>query len=607
MKRNIVILLVWSIFALAGCKDFLVQEPLASFTDDDFWTSETSVRAFAMGYYADRFPGFGNNDSGGSMSIRETLNDDYTNLTLPGFASQPTNKGGSWNSYFSQIRKDNIFVDRVSKMKFSDDLTSKHWIGIARFFRAFDYVNFVFDFGDVPYYDHPLADTDNDLYRPRDPRTFVLDKVLEDFNYAAQNVKTDDPLSGPNGLVVNKDVVNAFFSRFMLYVGTQIKYDPSATAADRAKATVYLQAAKDAASRVISSGRYSLADNYQKICSTIDIGATPSVKKEMILYRVYDTGQVTHAIASGNNTNTIQGNAAPKDLIDSYLCTNGMPVQTTAGVNLVYSGDQSATNQFKNRDPRLSSTFRSDRFYLQYIETGYASTGFSCWKFLDDATKDQTFAFQSFNITDAPIVRLGEVLLNYIEAAVELADVGAYAVTQNDVDITINALRKRAGFAAATRLPDMKIIGGLPAVGTTVYDDAQRDPSVSSLIWEVRRERRVELVYEGFRQNDLRRWRKIDYCNTEKNPTKNLGAWITKSTVTKGLILADINGNVTSAGNSATGSGYLKVSQSVRNAANGNVLDRAYLACVPIYEIDFYKKSGVTLTQNPGWPQGSGQ
>jgi starch-binding outer membrane protein, SusD/RagB family len=605
--KNKLLILFFSMVLISGCEDFLVKEPLASFTDEDFWTSESSVRAFAFGYYADRFPGFGNNDSGGSMSIRENLNDDYTNISLPGFASQPTNKGGLWDSFFSKIRKDNIFVDRVSNMKFNDELTAKHWIGIARFFRALDYSDFVFAFGDVPYYDRPLVDSDTDLYKTRDAASFVMDKVLEDFTYAAQNVKVDDLLTGPRGLVITKDVVDAFMSRQMLFAGTKIKYTPGTSATDRTKAGSYLQAAMDAAGRVISSGRYSVADSYQKLCSTIDITATANVKKEMILYRTYETGQVTHAIASGNNINTAQGYAAPKDVIDSYLCKNGLPINTTAGVNPTYTGDKTVADQMKDRDPRLANTFRTDRFYLQYVETGYATTGFNCWKFLDEATKDQAYAVQSFNITDAPVIRLGEVLMNYIEAAAELSDMGLYTVTQTDLDKTINALRKRTGFTTATRLPDMKIIGGLPAVGTTIYDDADRDQSVPSCIWEVRRERRVELIYEGFRLDDLKRWRKIDYTNTELYPKKNLGAWITKSTVTKALILSDINGNVTSAGNVTSGSGYLKVSQTVRNATNGNVLDRDYLECVPIYEIDFYKRSGVTLTQNPGWPQGTGQ
>jgi hypothetical protein len=147
----------------------------------------------------------------------------------------------------------------------------------------------------------------------------------------------------------------------------------------------------------------------------------------------------------------------------------------------------------------------------------------------------------------------------------------------------------------------MKIIGGLPAIGSTVYEDADRDPSVPSFIWEVRRERRAELIYEGFRFHDILRWRKVNYANTELYPKKNLGAWITKSAVTKALILADINGNVTSAGNVATGSGYLKVSQTVRNAVNGYVLDRDYLQSIPTYQIDFYKRNNSILTQNPNW------
>jgi hypothetical protein len=192
-------------------------------------------------------------------------------------------------------------------------------------------------------------------------------------------------------------------------------------------------------------------------------------------------------------------------------------------------------------------------------------------------------------------------MMNYIEAAAELADMGVYTVVQSDLDRTINALRKRAGYAAASRLPDMKIIGNLPAIGSTVYEDADRDPSVPSFIWEVRRERRMELLYEGFRLHDIKRWRKIQYANTELYPKKNLGAWITKNSVTKALILADINGNVTSAANVTTGSGYLKVSQTPRNATNGYVLDRNYLESVPLYQIDFYKRNGANLTQNPDW------
>ena len=48
------------------------------------------------------------------------------------------------------------------------------------------------------------------------------------------------------------------------------------------------------------------------------------------------------------------------------------------------------------------------------------------------------------NTTDAPIMKLNEVLLNYLEAAAELNDMGAYTLSQKDLDITINEIRKRA-------------------------------------------------------------------------------------------------------------------------------------------------------------------
>lgn len=603
MKKYMILLAMLAGTGLAGCEDFLTKEPLASFTDDNFWVSEANVRGFAFGYYADRFPGFGNNDSGGVMSIRQALNDDFTNINLPGFNAQPTNKGGLWGTYFSDIRKDNIFVDRVARVPFDDQETANHWMGIARFFRAFDYSLFAFSFGDVPYYDHELTITSPDLFKTQDDVTYVMDRVLEDYEYAAQNVFISDTRTGPDKQVVTRDVVDAFFSRHMLMMGTKLKYDPDTTPEQMERVAVYLQAAKDAAWRVISSGRHKLASNYQKLCSTVDISSTADVKQEMILFRVYDTGLVTHAIMSGNRETTAQAYSAPKDLIDTYLCTNGLPINPKDGPNTVYLGDKSAEAQMSNRDPRLTATFRP-KFYVQYEETGYAHTGFKCWKFLDEATQYETTGSQSFNITDAPIIRLGEVMLNYIEAAAELEDMGLYTVTQDDVDATINALRQRAGYASDQRLPDLKIIGGQPAIGPVTYDDADRDPDVPPFIWEVRRERRVELVYEGFRLNDLKRWRKIDYTNTELYPKKNLGAYITKTSATKSLVLADISGNVISDSNEM-GSGYLKVSQTPRNAANGYVLDRNYWECLPIYEIDYYERNGSHLTQNPGWPQGS--
>ena len=179
---------------------------------------------------------------------------------------------------------------------------------------------------------------------------------------------------------------------------------------------------------------------------------------------------------------------------------------------------------------------------------------------------------------------------------------GKYTVTQEDVDATINKLRTRASFGG--KLAKLQIIGGQPAVNGVVFDDADRDPDVPSFLWEIRRERRVELVYQGFRLNDLKRWRKIHYLNSDLYPKKTIGCWLKKSDQYKNLILCDENGIVISNAGNAKGEGYIKVSMTPRNADNGYVLDRNYWDCIPLYEIDYYERNGSHLEQNPGWPQG---
>ena len=80
-------------------------------------------------------------------------------------------------------------------------------------------------------------------------------------------------------------------------------------------------------------------------------------------------------------------------------------------------------------------------------------------------------------MTDAPIVRLGEVMVNYIEAAVELSETGGTAVTQADFDKTINKLRIRT--FGGKRLPNVTLSGNSLSVNGTVIDDPDRDPTVS--------------------------------------------------------------------------------------------------------------------------------
>ena len=140
-------------------------------------------------------------------------------------------------------------------------------------------------------------------------------------------------------------------------------------------------------------------------------------------------------------------------------------------------------------------------------------------------------------------------------------------------------------------MPDLQVMGDQPAVNGNTYDDPNRDPEVSPIIWEIRRERRVELMMEGFRNDDLRRWGKLEYLDMVENPDINRGAWISKSDYEEELeSLTLTEGN----------EGYI-IPATAETAIRQFTDPRVYLDPIPLDQITLYKDQGVTLEQNPGW------
>ena len=126
-------------------------------------------------------------------------------------------------------------------------------------------------------------------------------------------------------------------------------------------------------------------------------------------------------------------------------------------------------------------------------------------------------------MTGYPVLRYAEVLLNWIEAKAELATLGGTEVSQSDIDISINQIRKRpvaeeAKALGVTMTAEMKL-DALP-------QDPHRDPTVPALLWEIRRERRMEFAFEFSRIIDLRRWKKLEYMDTDKNEDLLIGTWV---------------------------------------------------------------------------------
>ncbi|GGK89488.1 RagB/SusD family nutrient uptake outer membrane protein [Rufibacter glacialis] len=570
MKIRIASILFFAL-TLFSCEDFLETPPIDQLRDETYWVNEASVRTFSYGFYSAYFTGYGSGNTWGRYFTGQALNDDFAPTTPVQFTPNAVPaSGGGWT--FTWVRKANIFINRVQTVPMSQEAIN-HWRGIGRFFRGLEYSDLVKSFGDVPWYSNSLLETDIDqLYKPRDRRTLVMDSVLADFKYAVENVRLTN---GQKGQTVNRDVILAYMSRVFLFEGTWQKYHHN----NSAKAAEYLAASKWAANEVIKSGRYRLG-NYREVFNSLNLAGNP----EVILYREYAPGVLTHALNSYNNKEPQTGPS--KDLIDSYLGKDGLPIK----VSTVYQGDKGITKVMANRDPRITQTFVSDQLRLNGIAGNYSTTGIATHKFLNEEIKDLPEGSLSGGYADAPVIRFGEVLMNYAEAVTELATVGGPEVTQGDLDISINVLRSRPGI----NIPKLEVKGGQPAINGQTYDDPDRDPSVPAFIWEIRRERRIELVFEGFRLDDLKRWKKLEYTNTITNPEINMGAWIRKADYPKlsTSVVVDKDQN--------DPEGYITPAWTAATQRT-NTDPKYYLSPLPLDQIVLYKEKGVTLTQNPGW------
>jgi len=589
-KINILIVFIITLL-LAGCEDFLTRDPLDSITDTpQFWNNEENIRTYTVGLYDQYFEGWRSSWSRTDWYSETNIADwnDNNAQNAATFFTRVTPATDATNWRFINLRRVNILIDRASNSDLPDE-AKNHWVGVGRFLRALEYHKLVSKYGDVPWFDAPLESNDMDqLYKQRDPRVTVMDNVAADLEFANNNIRQSD---GTAGLTINRSVALAFTSKVMLFEGTWQKYRENNTA----KATEYLKIAKDAAAQVMSSNKYSLTPNFKDLTTSISLAGNP----EIILYREYEEGVLMHSLMSFQNTE-FQGNSPSRSLIDNYLSANGLPIYQDE--NDLFKGDKWFFDEIADRDPRLHAIIDTDGLRLEGVATVYAASGYFTNKFVNESLIDKPGGMSNTNITDAPIMKLNEVLMNYIEAAVELADMGAYTLTQNDFDISINKLRSRP----STDMPHVTLTGNTLSVGGIIVSDPERDADVSPLIWEVRRERRSELAYEGNRFNDIRRWGKLEYADMVINPKVNLGAWVDKPRYVEWyneefspavpLTIEDLDNIRLDRPGDA---GYIKPIST--EALMRTYSEKDYLYPIPTDQITLYQTKGVTLTQNPGW------
>lgn len=589
MKINLNILSAGLLLATAvsfsSCDDFLTRDPQDTVTDvPSFWNNEENLRTSFLDYYTYFFPGYRSGwnraDNFAETNVADWTDDNAQEVATLFTKVAPTTDADNWD--FEKIRNMNLLLSRIQSSSLGEE-AKNHWSGVARLFRAMEYAKLVQKFGDVPYYDAVVGSTDNEqLYRARDPRTTVMDKVNEDLAFACANIRVND---GTKGLTVNRAVAQGFASRIMLFEGTWQRYHANNTA----KAAEYLKAAKDYAAALMQTNAYSIAPSYKSLTTSEDLAGNP----EIIMYRSYVENVVMHSLMSFQNTEH-EMSSPSRSFVDAFLTKNGLPIHQAG--NTDYKGKEYA-KEIQNRDPRLADNIDEESgLRLNGVAAVYAASGYYANRYVNKDLINKPGGMSSTNTTDAPVMKLNEVMLNYIEAAAELADLGQYTLTQADFDKTINAIRDRQ----STQMPHVTLAGNALKVNGVEINDPDRDATVKPIIWEIRRERRVELAYEGLRFNDLRRWGKLEYADMTKNKKLNMGAWINKADYPENaealakITLCDENGKIVT-GNE----GYI---MPITEVAKMRVMaDKDYLYPIPVDQITMYENHGFKLTQNPGW------
>ncbi|MFD1771777.1 RagB/SusD family nutrient uptake outer membrane protein [Sphingobacterium suaedae] len=533
--KNITYIFLGLTLAFSGCKDLLDRPELTKIEDSEgtFWRNENDLRLFANDFYTNYFVGYNSGyatayapltgfnfsddltGQGAQVSLLGSIPTDAGGTSMTNTALRTTeilraeHPGPKWNFYW--VRKANIMIDRLenfSKASLTEE-EFNHWSAVARFFRGYEYSRLVSNFGDVPYFDKPFEANDFDqMYKSRDERGEVMDRVFADFQFVLQNMREGDGVG-----YVNRFAAAALISNLMLFEGSWQHYH----GLDAARAKKYLEMARDAAQYVMDSGKWSFTADFKSLFASDNLAGNP----EVIFYRSYDDGlAVRHAVGSYSNGTEGQPRSANLKLLKAFICKDGKVWQNSS-----VSDAESfrLKNLVKTRDPRFEATF------MDTINTPATGTYVYVHKFAGrDALSfiGKTYPAKwasNTNINDAPVVRLAEVVLNWIEAKQILAEVfGGAAVTQGDLDKSINAIRNRPLDADAVRKGVSKTA---PLSIADLPNDPDRDVDVSPLMWEIRRERRMEFVFEYARIQDIRRWKKLDYLSFENNDYK-LGSWI---------------------------------------------------------------------------------
>ena len=585
--------------AFAGCeKDPLGKQPLDQLAPEAFFSKASGLEAFSNNFYT-TFP----------TTFAENA-DVYAMSTMPEEISgrvQVPATGGGWS--WGTLRNINTLLGNMHYCKDQEAVT--YYEALSRFFRVYFYFDKVKQFGDVPWYDKELGSADPDLYKARDSREYVMQKMLADIDFAIANLPAQKDV-----YKVTKWTALALKSRFCLFEGTFRKYH-KITKYDNG-ADYYLDLAAKASLEFINTSGYSIAKdagkadmNYRKLFSTMNATST-----EVILAKDFNSAYgLVHNVGGAFNTATNGKYGMTRKVVAAYLMKDGTRFTDREGWETMTFAEET-----KNRDPRLAQSIITPTYVRDGDPAttttpqnlGNTSTGYAPIKYL--TSKE----YEGYNKAEIDLIlfRAAEVYLNYAEAKAELG-----TLTQSDLDMSVNKLRDRVGMpsldmAAANANPDPFLKA----------PDSETEPNTwggfskvakggnEGVILEIRRERMIELIQEGHRYYDIIRW-----AEGKVFEAPLYGIYIEAPATEGGEVFYDFNNDgqndlcVYQSGSKPSGAtvalkvgtdvelseltyGYVEMHKGMGKWDEG----RDYLKPIPSEERSINNK----LTQNPGWKDG---
>lgn len=501
-NRYLRIALAGLLLTNVSCNSLVDMKPINEISDADYWKTADQFKLAANEFYTYL------------RTFTDVINDnphsdrrsDIVYTTGGSVFSNGSNtipaSDGNWNTAYARVRATNYLLDKANT--YSQPAEIQKYVAEAKFFRAYTYFDLLQQFGGVPIVSKLLTTTSPELISPRNTRDEVIDFIIQDLEAAIAILPTENAIAAADKGRISKGAAQAFLGRVTLYEGTWQKSRGNAT-----RANTLLDKSIANSDEVIKSTQYelfapiALGDSAQKYMFILEnqqsnpANITKAANKEYILANRYDFASRQIRF---NVTHTLLNNIVwiTRKFATMYLSKDGLPIEKSP----LFKGFATTTSEFENRDNRMKynmmldgkqyfdnenpgsrTTWKGDATEIALSRgkhksntaSGYGNQKFCTERRLDDNQEGYDF----------PVIRYAEVLLNYAEAVYERNG----TISDVDLDKSLNLVRNRVN----------KLMPKL--------SNAFAQTNGLDLRTEIRRERTIELYLEGFRRDDLIRWK----------------------------------------------------------------------------------------------------